>query len=68
LGAVPSLDDLEKKWGKIHNAACNQSCCRWIFGRSLFRQAMGIAVSGGRNPSLENNGCRFFLYDYNFEW
>jgi hypothetical protein len=30
---VPSLDDWEKEWGKIHNAACNPNCCRWISGR-----------------------------------
>ncbi len=31
---VPSLDDWEKEWGGgIHNAACNQSCCRWISGQ-----------------------------------
>jgi hypothetical protein len=29
---VPSLDDWEKDGGKIHNAGCSQSCCRWIFG------------------------------------
>jgi hypothetical protein len=38
---VPSLDDWEKEWGGIHNAACNQSCCEWfslqflpIYGKS----------------------------------
>jgi hypothetical protein len=32
---VPVLDDWEKEWGGIHNAACNQSCCRWISGLPL---------------------------------
>ena len=42
---VPSLDDWEKEWGKIHNAACNQSCCQWISGRRWLPSRNRISLS-----------------------
>jgi hypothetical protein len=47
---VPSLDDWEKEWGKIHNAACNQNCCRWISGRRWLPSPNRINTPNLREP------------------